>query len=147
MKPAPAGPVVLDASTTLAWCFPDETSPYADDVLVALEGRTILVPPIWSLEIAHAILSGERKKRLNAPEIRRFLTLLENLPFVEERQPPLALLSDTLPIARQHNLSAYDAAYLGVAIRHQAPLATLDARLAKAAQLSGVTIFKAKSGS
>jgi hypothetical protein len=28
--------VVVDASTALAWCFPDETSEYADRVLVAL---------------------------------------------------------------------------------------------------------------
>jgi hypothetical protein len=31
-------PVVIDASTALAWCFPDETGDYADGVLVALEG-------------------------------------------------------------------------------------------------------------
>ncbi len=57
--------VVVDASITLAWCFPDEASDYADDVLVALGGHTILVPAIWSLALANAILVGQRKKRLN----------------------------------------------------------------------------------
>jgi len=62
--------VVVDASTALAWCFPDETSEYADGVLIALEGHTILVPAIWSLELANAVLVGERKKRLNQSEIK-----------------------------------------------------------------------------
>jgi predicted nucleic acid-binding protein len=51
--------VVVDASIALAWCFPDETSDYADAVLVSLEGKTMLVPAVWSLEIANAVLVGE----------------------------------------------------------------------------------------
>lgn len=40
---------------------------------------------------------------------------------------------DALPLlARQWELSAYDAAYLQLAIRHKVPLVTLDARLAGA---------------
>jgi hypothetical protein len=63
--------VVIDAATALAWCFPDESSEYADGVLVALKGKTLLVPSVWSLEIANAVLAGERTKRL-LPEILRF---------------------------------------------------------------------------
>ena len=48
--------MVVDASVALAWCFPDEASNYADGVLVALEGRAILVPAVWGLEIANAVL-------------------------------------------------------------------------------------------
>jgi len=32
--------VVVDASIALAWRFPDESSEYADGVLVSLEGKT-----------------------------------------------------------------------------------------------------------
>ena len=42
--------------------------------------------------------------------------------------------------ARQHNLSAYDAAYLELAIREGLPLATLDNDLRKAAKTVGVKI-------
>lgn len=137
--------VVLGASTALAWCFPDEASQYADDVLVKLEGLTILVSAVWGLEIANAILTGERKKRLKAPEIRLFADLLEALPIVEDRQPANECIADIVPLAREHNLSAYDAAYLGLAIRHAAPLATLDAKLVKAAKKAGIEIFAADS--
>jgi predicted nucleic acid-binding protein len=44
-------------------------------------------------------------------------------------------------LAREYNLSAYDAAYLELAIRYDAPLATLDGKLQRAAQQAGVNTF------
>jgi predicted nucleic acid-binding protein len=132
---------VVDPSVALAWCFPDEASDYADAVLVALEGRTILVPAIWGLEIANAVLAGERSKRLRQPEIRRFTTLLESLSLVQDVQPVCDHMSNVLPLAREYGLSAYDAAYLELSIRHSAPLATLDGKLQKAAQKAGIRTF------
>ena len=132
---------MIDASTALAWCFPDESSDYADSVLVALEGKTILVPAVWSLEIANAVLVGERKKRLRQPEILRFITLLESLSVLQDIQPASDHVNNVLPLAREYSLSAYDAAYLELSIRNGAPLATLDDRLEKAAKQAGVAIF------
>ena len=133
--------VVIDACTALAWCFPDESSDYADSVLAALDGKTILVPAIWSLEIANAVLAGERKKRIRQPEILRFITLLGNLSVLEDARPAAVHVTSVLPLAREYGLSAYDAAYLELAIRHGAPLATLDGKLEKAARQAGVEIF------
>ena len=133
--------VVVDASTALAWCFPDEISDYADTVLASLEGKTILVPAVWSLEIANAILAGERKKRLRQPEIRRFTTLLESLSLIQEMRPVGENVSNVLPVAREYGLSAYDAAYLELSIRRGAAIATLDGKLQKAAKQAGVEIF------
>lgn len=133
--------VVVDASTALAWCFPDETSSYADSILVSLEGKTILVPTVWGLEIANAILVGDRKKRINQSEIRRFTTLLKSLPIVQDLQPVSEHVSNVLSLAREYSLLAHDAAYLELAIRHNAPLTTLDTRLQKAAKQAGVTMF------
>ncbi|HYL76755.1 MAG TPA: type II toxin-antitoxin system VapC family toxin [Bryobacteraceae bacterium] len=133
--------VVLDASTTLAWCFPDKTSDNADRLLLSLERKTILVPAVWVLEIANAVLVGERRKRLSQTDILRFITVLEDLSLVEDRQSVSEHLRNVLPLARRHNLSAYDAAYLELAIRHGAPIATIDAKLQKAAQKAGVTLL------
>jgi predicted nucleic acid-binding protein len=133
--------VVVDASIALAWCFPDETSDYADAVLVALEGQTMLVPSVWSLEIANAVLVGERRQRLNQPEIKQFTTLLESLSVVQDTRSIAKHINDVLPLARTHGLSAYDSAYLELSIRHSAPLATLDDKLQKAAKLAGVRLF------
>ncbi len=43
--------------------------------------------------------------------------------------------------ARDHRLSAYDAAYLELAQRTGLPLATLDLTLAKAAAAAGVAVL------
>ena len=142
MKETTTG-IVIDASVALAWCFPDEASEYADGVLVALEGRTAMVPAIWPVEVANALLVGERRKRIRQPEVRRFVELLKGLSILEDGQPFADTVSNILPLAREHDLSAYDAAYLDVAVRHGAPLATLDAALQKACRAAGVKIFKA----
>jgi predicted nucleic acid-binding protein len=51
-------------------------------------------------------------------------------------------VSNVLPLGRQYGLSAYDAAYLDVAMRNGAPLATLDGGLRKAGRKAGVEIFR-----
>jgi len=50
-------------------------------------------------------------------------------------------LHDTLDLARQFRLSAYDAAYLELALREQLPLATLDDALQNAAREAGVALI------
>ena len=137
--------VVIDASVALAWCFPDEGSAYADTVLVELRGNSILVPSVWALEVANGVLVGEWSKRLHQPEIRRFRTLLENLSVVQDLQSLSEYVRNVLPLAREHGLSAYDAAYLELSVRHGAPMATLDRKLRKAGQSAVVMLFAEES--
>ena len=138
-------PAVIDACVALAWCFPDEASDYADEILVALEEKQIFVPAIWGLEIANAILVGERQKRLGQAEIQRFIALLATLSILQDTAPANQHLKDVLPLAREYSLSAYDAAYLELSIRQNAPFATLDKKLRSAAQRAGITIFERSS--
>lgn len=132
--------IVVDASTALAWCFPDEASEYADGILVSLEKKTMLVPAVWGLEITNAILVGERKKRLTQPDIKLFLSLIESLSFVEDVQSVGNSVRNVLPLAREYGLTAYDASYLELAMRHRVPLATLDVKLRNAAKQASVLI-------
>ena len=131
---------MVDASVALAWCFPDEASAYADSVLVALEGQRVLVPAVWPLEITNALAVAERRKRLSPPEIRRFVELLEGLTIEQDSIAVAESVSSILPLAMEHGLSAYDASYVELAIRHAAPLATLDVELENAARKAGVDI-------
>ena len=133
--------VVIDASVGLAWCFPDEASDYADRVLVALKGYTILVPALWATEITNAVLVAERRKRIRQPEIRRFVELLGDLTVVMDSQTVTDSIGNILPLGREFGLSAYDAAYLDVAMRHGVPLATLDGNLRKAGRKAGIDVF------
>jgi predicted nucleic acid-binding protein len=134
--------IVIDASVALAWCFPDEASDYADAALLALEGQSALVPAIWPVEITNALLVGGRRKRIRQADVRRFVELLEGLSIVEDAQSVTDTVSNIFPLARESNLSAYNAAYLDVALRRQLPLATLDGALLRAARAAGIKIFK-----
>jgi len=134
--------IVIDASVALAWCFPDEANEYADTVLLAVESQSIIVPAIWAVEITNALVVGERRKRIRQPEVRRFVELMNGLSVVEDRQPFSDTVSNVLPLSREYDLSAYDAAYLDVANRHGMPLATLDAALRKACTMAGINVFK-----
>jgi predicted nucleic acid-binding protein len=135
--------IVIDASVALAWCFPDEASNYADSVLLALENETVIVPAIWTVEVTNALLVGERRKRIRQPEIRRFVDLVKGLSIVQDGHAFVDIVSNVLPLAREYNLSAYDAAYLDVAVRHEIPIATLDSGLQRACTAAGIKVFRA----
>lgn len=133
--------VVVDASVALAWCFPDETNAAADRILAELEKYTLLIPAIWPLEIVNAVLVGARSHRLREPEAQRFLELLQSLPLMEDTEPVSESAIRVYPLARKYDLSAYDAAYLELAARRNASLATVDKKLRKAAERAGLSIF------
>ncbi len=133
--------LVVDASITMTWCYPDEHSKFAYRVLDKLEHRQALVPSLWSVEVANALVAGERRRRLSPSDIARFFELLKGLSIETDTQTASRALSDTLQLARTYVLSAYDAAYLELAMREALPLATLDAKLGNAAKAAGVKIF------
>lgn len=131
---------MLDASVALSWAFEDEAEEYADAVLEGLSGSGAVVPDLWGYEVVNALLAGERRRRIMPAESARFLTLLRDLP-IEVEEMTFSELSDLASLAREYGLSAYDAAYLGVAVRRGIPLATRDCSLREAARTSGVMVF------
>lgn len=133
--------LVLDASITMTWCYPDEHSNFAYKVLDALEHRRAIVPSLWAVEVANALIVGERRSRLSANNIAHFFELLQSLSIETDTQTASRALSDTLQLARAYGLSVYDAAYLELAMREGFELATLDGRLRDAAKKAGVRIF------
>ena len=132
---------VLDGSVTMAWYFADESNPYADSVLSALEHGRAVVPSLWPLEVANTVLVGERRKRSTEAQATAWLGILDTLSIEVDGETTPHAWSGTLALARSQNLSAYDAAYLELAMRRGLPLATLDGKLKNAAQAVGVPIY------
>jgi predicted nucleic acid-binding protein len=133
---------VLDCSVVLAWYFADESDPFADAVATSLARGTAVVPSLFHLEIANILVVGERRKRSTEAQAATFLSQLAALPIVVDGQTEAHAWSDTIALARAHGLSAYDAAYLELAIREALPIATLDDRLRAAAKAVGVPFYK-----
>ncbi len=145
-KRSPKGFFVVDCSVTMAWFFEDEGGPYADAVqeTMARNSSRGVVPALWRLEVANTLVVGERRKRTTEAKSHRFLTLLSLLPIQIDTATTASMWESTIQIARGHGLSAYDAAYLELAVRRGLPLATLDAKLKNAALSAGVEIFEPK---
>lgn len=132
---------VTDSSVTMAWCFEDEASAYADAILDRLVVEEAVVPALWPLEVANVLLVGERRARLTAADSARFLALLASLPITTDDETPQRALREILSLGREQRLSAYDAAYLELAMRLGIPLATQDDRLREAANHLGVAVI------
>lgn len=133
-------PFILDASVTLAWCFQDEAQPYADQVLTLIEHDSARVPSIWPLEVANALCAAERRRRLTALDTIRVAEILRGLPISIAEVSLATAIGPVLELARAQQLSAYDAAYLDLAMREGLSLATLDTRLSEAAARLGVPL-------
>jgi len=135
-------PFVLDGSVTLAWCFPDERAPYPQSVLDSLAQSNAFVPSLWRLEVANALLVGERRKRSTQADTATWLALLDALPVQVDDLTDIRAWSETLSLARSHQLSVYDAAYLELALRLRLPIAVLDERLKAAALSVGIAEYR-----
>lgn len=130
---------VLDTSATVAWSFAEELDARAQALLDLVLDARVVVPPLWFYEVANALLVAERRGRLVPGEAEKFLDMLATLSVDSDDRP-----QDTKPIvalSRRFGLTAYDAAYLELALRLGLPLATRDARLAKAAQQAGIDLL------
>jgi predicted nucleic acid-binding protein len=132
--------LVVDASLTAAWCFDDEETKYARDVLRRAQDISFVVPAIWPVEMANVLLVNERRKRITASDTMRAVTLFKELAIQVDRAGNLQPFDATLLLARAHGLTAYDASYLELALREGLPIATLDARMCTAATAAGVQV-------
>jgi predicted nucleic acid-binding protein len=135
--------LVIDGSTTLGFLLADEQSGAALRALDALEkGIPTIVPAHWCVEVANGLIMAERRKRASQADITEALNLIAALPVLTDEETARRAVSDTAALARQYGLTIYDAAYLELAMRRGASLASSDDRLVKAAEAAGVPIFQ-----
>ncbi len=132
---------VLDGSVTMVWGFEDEEDAYAAALLDKMPDLQAHVPSLWPLEVANALIVGERRGRMTPADAARFLSILGTFPIAVDDETAARAWTDTLHLARAHQISAYDASYLELAIRHGLPLASLDGKLKAAATAVGVTLY------
>lgn len=127
--------LVLDGSITLSWFLPGESKDDNQAVRTLIEaGARACVPSIWALEVANSLLVAERRRRISQGDSAAAWAALRKLPIETDAQTGQRDGSDILALARQGRLSAYDAAYLELAMRLGVPLASLDEVLREAAR-------------
>jgi len=130
---------IVDASVGAGWIIKNQFSEYSESAKRALLTDPAVAPTLWWLEMTNLLRTGCRRRTITAVEAHGFIKALEALPIRIES--PESNASELLGLALRHDLSAYDAVYLDLALRLQLPLATQDAALREAALASGVGIW------
>lgn len=131
---------VLDASVALSWAFADEGGGVSTHALERLHDDEAFVPALWGLEVANGLLTAERRSRITAAEAADFCRLLLSLPVAVDPAERRRSFDVLAPLARARDLTSYDSAYLELAARLAAPLATLDGKLQDAARDAGIAL-------
>jgi predicted nucleic acid-binding protein len=133
---------VADSSVGVAWAVLSQSSQATGHLLDDVaSGTPFVVPVLWALEVANALLVLTRRKRIKPEDYTRARRALDRLtPVVDEDAPRMALgkISD---LAEEHGLSVYDATYLDLAVRRGLSLASRDADLNQAARRCGVRVL------
>lgn len=136
--------VVIDCSIALTWCFEDGASPETDILFERVRDDGAMVPALWHLELANVLWQAEKRRRISADEAATRLSLIAQLPISVDQETTVRAWRETLAITRAENLTAYDTAYLELALRRSLPLLTRDSELAEAARRRGVAVFPSR---
>lgn len=132
---------VIDASVTLSWVYTDEHSAASDALLARVSDQGAVVPSLWRLEIASALQTGIKRKRIDATYRDAAIQKLLSLPIETDPHSNDFAWTTTLQLAAAHQITVYDAPYLELALRRGLPLATRDDQLAAAAGRAGATLL------
>ena len=126
--------LVLDASMTIAWLFEDERTEAAHEVMTMVVTTGAVVPSLWHLEIANILRNAVRRGRCDEAFADRTLSRLGRFRINIDDETDRHAWGPTRKLSREQGLTAYDAAYLELAIRKNLPLASCDHDLIAAAQ-------------
>ena len=121
-----------------SWLLPDEENTVSRAAFERLASDDGLAPSLWWFEMRNLLIVNEGRGRIDADRTSRALSLLASLPIVLDFE---ANEEDLLGLARRHRLTVYDAAYLELALRKGADLASLDTALVAAARADGVVLI------
>ena len=102
-----------------------------------LEPCDVHVPGHWHVEVGNMLLMGRRRERVSDKE---FAAALDGLRFLAPQIDETGgkAWNEIFELAARHDLTLYDAAYLELAVRRGAWLASDDKALLTAARKEGV---------
>jgi predicted nucleic acid-binding protein len=127
--------IVIDTSALIAVIVGE---PERNRIVELTAGNTLIGPGSIPWEVANAFSAMLKRNRLTIDEAHKGLAIFEGIPLRYAKSE----LMHIVKLAHQTNLYAYDACFLDCAIRHNAPLLTLDRRLITAARNLNVVLLE-----
>lgn len=129
---------VLDASIAVGWVVPAQASDYARRMRLRAKREAYHVPAIWPTEVANVLITLERRALMSGQAARAAADVLSRLhPVVH---PSRSSIADQRELGARFGLTAYDAAYLALALDLKLPIACGDRPLKAALARAGVKL-------
>jgi predicted nucleic acid-binding protein len=116
--------LVVDASAVGAMLFEE---PEASTIRAHIRGETVLAPQLIDYELANICWRRVRRQPETQLETLAMLAAVASVSMTRVVVPP----AEAATLAIRTGLSAYDAAYLWLAMAQDAELVTLDRRLSR----------------
>ncbi|MBW2107519.1 MAG: type II toxin-antitoxin system VapC family toxin [Deltaproteobacteria bacterium] len=114
--------IVIDTSALISVIVGE---PERKRIIELTTGNTLIGPGSIPWEIGNAFSAMFKKKRLTLAEAKKGLSIFKGIP-IRYVDPDFV---KALKLSKEANIYAYDAYLLDCAIRHKAPLLTLDRKL------------------
>jgi predicted nucleic acid-binding protein len=133
---------VLDCSFCAALLLPDEEAEaYKKRFDEIGDTDEIAVPHLWWYEVSNTLQNQLRRKRLEFDAVLVLISDFASLVDTTDSDFGTEYSEKLLNLARDYKLTAYDAAYLELALRKKAVLGTLDGDLHAAAVQCSVLLL------
>lgn len=127
--------IIIDTSALIAVIAGE---PERDRIIAITSGKTLIGPGSIPWEIGNAFSAMFKRNRLSLDEAKKGIAIFDSIP-IRYIQPDFI---NAITVSKQTNMYAYDAYFLDCAIRHRAPLLTLDRKLKTAAQALNIQILE-----
>ena len=127
--------IVIDTSALISVIVGE---PERKKIIEITAGNTLIGPGSIPWEIGNAFSAMFKQKRLTLVEAEKGLSIFKGISirYIDSD------FVKVLKLSKQANIYAYDAYFLECAIRHKAPLLTLDRKLIASAQNLNVKILE-----
>lgn len=127
--------IVIDTSALVAVIVGE---PERERIIELTVGNRLIGPGSIPWEVGNAFSAMLKQERLTLDEASKGLVIFEGIP-IRYVKPAF---SHALALAHETNMYAYDAYFLDCAIKHKAPLLTLDQKLKTVANMLNITTWE-----
>lgn len=132
---------IVDSSAVGPMLFADEAHDLLPGIVDHFGDGNVLVPSHWLIEVGSMLQNATRRQRIDLAARTEAINLIISFAVVVDDVTLDRLWTDTLPLADRHGLTIYDAAYLELARRKGAILATGDRALKAAAAAEKIRLL------
>ncbi|MCU0551636.1 MAG: type II toxin-antitoxin system VapC family toxin [Leptolyngbya sp. Prado105] len=131
---------VIDTNIAIKLFIPDPLSAKAEALFLHLQNpqTQFFIPDLFYIEFTNVLWKYVRANQFSAEQATLALDRIRAFPL--DATPTKSLISEAMQVSLNYSISAYDACYIALSQRMNAPLLTLDSRLVNT--LSTQELFK-----